>query len=63
MELHKHKETGLKHLKINFCGKSLETPGCLIYSRGGMVPHLTDHNLSLVNNNSDKLCHLPLASV
>jgi len=63
MEIHIDSESGIKHLKITSSGKSLETPGCVLYSHGGMLPHLTDQNLSLVDNISDKFCNLPLSSI
>lgn len=63
MEICRDEAGGSRYLKINKSNKSLEVPGCLLYSRGGMIPHLTDLNLNLVNNDADKVWHLPLSTM
>lgn len=50
--------------QLKFNDKTLDLPGCILYSRGGMIPHLTADNLTLINNNSPhKFANLPLSSI
>ncbi|EDV28066.1 uncharacterized protein TRIADDRAFT_53275 [Trichoplax adhaerens] len=47
---------------LQFGTKVVETPGCLIYNRSGVVPHLTPDILETLDN-VPPIMHTPLASI
>ncbi|RDD43396.1 Queuine tRNA-ribosyltransferase subunit QTRTD1-like protein [Trichoplax sp. H2] len=47
---------------LQFGSKVVETPGCLIYNRSGVVPHLTPDILETLDN-VPPIMHTPLASI
>jgi len=52
---------GRKEVCIGDDEKSLEVPGCMLYSRGGMVPHLTKKNLEMITK-ENIICQIPLST-
>lgn len=62
MEVYNDSGDGVRHLKLNASGKRLDLPSCMLYSRSGMVPHLTEHNLNTVDN-LNTFMQVPLATV
>ena len=72
MEVVKNEAEGSKHLRLGSREeqsgeggglKMFELPGCILYTRCGMVPHLTADNLKLITNIPLKVAQLPVSTV
>lgn len=49
-------------LKFKACDESILIPGCILYSRGGTIPHLTAENMTAVSCENN-LWHVPLETI
>ena len=49
-------------IKLKGSERQLLVPGCILYSRGGMVPHMTSDNLTRVTK-ENFIWSIPLATM
>ena len=49
-------------IKLKGSDRLLLVPGCILYSRGGMVPHMTSDNLNRITK-ENFIWNIPLATM